>query len=156
MRKCGNISPYMRRSLVIYNFTTAPFWIFSFMRKIWFSFLSVQRIIGLLPFSRADGAGDAVATAWGGRGSCGGRRAHGEALSVRVRGEGSAGGHIVHVPTTLQSHSSQFVSLFAHPLTYYSTEKKLIILELNTDYQTVWKSQLCKSNYCLLYATDRM
>jgi hypothetical protein len=27
MRKCANISPYMRRSLVIYNFATAPFWI---------------------------------------------------------------------------------------------------------------------------------
>jgi hypothetical protein len=25
MRKCANISPYMRRSLVIYDFATAPF-----------------------------------------------------------------------------------------------------------------------------------
>ncbi len=63
----------------------------------------------MLPFCRADGAGDAVATAGGGRGSGGSGRAHGEPLSVRVRGEGSAGGHIVHVPTTLQSHSSQFI-----------------------------------------------
>jgi hypothetical protein len=44
------------------------------------------------------------------------------------------------------------VSLFAHLVTSYSTEKKFIILELNTDYQTVWQSQLCKSNYCILYA----
>jgi hypothetical protein len=27
-RKCVNISPYMRRTLVIYDFATAPFWIF--------------------------------------------------------------------------------------------------------------------------------
>jgi hypothetical protein len=25
MRKCANISPYMRRPLVIYDFATAPF-----------------------------------------------------------------------------------------------------------------------------------
>ncbi len=25
MRKCGNISPYMRRPIVIYDFATAPF-----------------------------------------------------------------------------------------------------------------------------------
>ncbi len=42
MRKCANISPYMRRPLVIYDFATAPFWISLYMRKIWFSFLSVQ------------------------------------------------------------------------------------------------------------------
>ncbi len=41
MRKCTNISPYMRRLLVIYDFATAPFWIFVYMRKIIFSFLSV-------------------------------------------------------------------------------------------------------------------
>ncbi len=39
MRKCANISPYMRRPLVIYDFATAPFWISLYMRKIWFSFL---------------------------------------------------------------------------------------------------------------------
>ncbi len=37
----GNISPYMRRPLVIYGFKTSPFWISWYMRKIWFSFLSV-------------------------------------------------------------------------------------------------------------------
>ncbi len=41
MRKCENISPYMRRPLVIYGFATAPLWISLYMRKIWFSFLSV-------------------------------------------------------------------------------------------------------------------
>ncbi len=40
-RNCANISPYMRRPLVIYDFATAPFWISLYMRKIWFSFLSV-------------------------------------------------------------------------------------------------------------------
>ena len=43
IRKCANISPYMRRPLVTYDFATAPFWISLYMRKIWFSFLSVQR-----------------------------------------------------------------------------------------------------------------
>jgi hypothetical protein len=38
MRKCENISPYMKRPLVIYDFATAPFWITLYMRKIWFSF----------------------------------------------------------------------------------------------------------------------
>ncbi len=38
MRKCANISPYMRRPLVIYDFATAPFWISLYMNKIWFSF----------------------------------------------------------------------------------------------------------------------
>ncbi len=41
MRKCANISPYMRRPLVIYHFATAPFWITWYIRKIWVSFLSV-------------------------------------------------------------------------------------------------------------------
>jgi hypothetical protein len=41
MRKCANISPYMRMPLVIYDFATAPFWISLYMRKIVFSFLSV-------------------------------------------------------------------------------------------------------------------
>jgi hypothetical protein len=43
MRKCPNISPYIRRPLVIYDFATAPLWISRYMRKIWFSFLSVHR-----------------------------------------------------------------------------------------------------------------
>ncbi len=43
MRKWENISPYMRRPLVIYDFTTAPLWIFYIMRQICFSFFSVQR-----------------------------------------------------------------------------------------------------------------
>jgi hypothetical protein len=34
MRKCANISPYMRRPLVIYDFATAPFRISLFTRKI--------------------------------------------------------------------------------------------------------------------------
>ncbi len=33
----------MRRPLVIYDFATATFWISLYMRKSWFSFLSVQR-----------------------------------------------------------------------------------------------------------------
>jgi len=45
MRKCGNIFPNMRRPLVIYDFATAPFWISLYMRKIWFSFLSVWMIM---------------------------------------------------------------------------------------------------------------
>jgi hypothetical protein len=43
MRKCANISLYMRRPLVIYDFATAPLWLSLYMRKIWFSFLSVQK-----------------------------------------------------------------------------------------------------------------
>ncbi len=38
MRKCANISAYMRRPFVIYDFATAPLWIYLYMRKIWFSF----------------------------------------------------------------------------------------------------------------------
>ncbi len=47
MRKCANISPYMRtrRLLVIYYFATAPFWISLHMKKIRFSFLLVQHPI---------------------------------------------------------------------------------------------------------------
>ncbi len=42
MRKCANISLYMRRPLVTYDFfATAPFWISLCMRTILFSFLSV-------------------------------------------------------------------------------------------------------------------
>ncbi len=43
MRKCANSSPYMRRPLVIYDFATVPLWISLYMRKIWFTFLSVWR-----------------------------------------------------------------------------------------------------------------
>ncbi len=42
MKNAANIQSYMRRPLVIYDFPTAAFWIFSYMRKILFSFLSVQ------------------------------------------------------------------------------------------------------------------
>ncbi len=42
MSKCSKISPYVRRPLVIYDFATAPFSISLYMRKIWFSFLSVH------------------------------------------------------------------------------------------------------------------
>ncbi len=45
MRKCANISPYVRRPLVIYDFATAPFWFSLYMRKIRVSFLSVCCII---------------------------------------------------------------------------------------------------------------
>jgi hypothetical protein len=41
MGKCKNISPYMRRPKVIYDFATAPLRISLYMRKISFSFLSV-------------------------------------------------------------------------------------------------------------------
>jgi hypothetical protein len=34
MRKCANISPYMRRLLVVYDFATAPFSISLYMRRI--------------------------------------------------------------------------------------------------------------------------
>ncbi len=43
MRKWVNISLYMRRPLVIYDFATPPLWISLYMKKIWFSFLSVWR-----------------------------------------------------------------------------------------------------------------
>ena len=46
MKKCANISPYMRRPLVIYDFATAPLWISLYMRKIWF-FLSVYSVSSL-------------------------------------------------------------------------------------------------------------
>ncbi len=42
MRECANIQSYIRRPLVIFDFSTAPFWISLYMRKIQFSFLSVQ------------------------------------------------------------------------------------------------------------------
>jgi hypothetical protein len=38
MRKCANISPYMRRLLVIYNFASAPFSISLYMRRVFFLF----------------------------------------------------------------------------------------------------------------------
>jgi hypothetical protein len=38
MKKCANISPYVRRPFVIYDFGTDPFWIFLYMRKIFLSF----------------------------------------------------------------------------------------------------------------------
>jgi hypothetical protein len=52
MRKCANISPYIRRPLAIYDFATAPFSISSYMRKKLFSFLSVYLLFmfyGFLP-----------------------------------------------------------------------------------------------------------
>ena len=48
MRKCANISPYMRRLLVIYDFATALLRIYLYMMKIWFSFLSVYLIIEIV------------------------------------------------------------------------------------------------------------
>ncbi len=39
MRKCANISPYIRRPFVIYDFAPDPFWITFYTRKIFFSFL---------------------------------------------------------------------------------------------------------------------
>ncbi len=44
MRKCANIQSYMRRPLVMYDFATAPFWIFLCMGKFCFIFLSVQAV----------------------------------------------------------------------------------------------------------------
>ncbi len=41
MRKCANIQPYMRRPLVIYDFAPDPFLIPLYLRKIFFSFLSL-------------------------------------------------------------------------------------------------------------------
>ncbi len=43
MRKCANIQPYKRRPLVKYDFATTPFRISLYIRKIQFSFLSVQK-----------------------------------------------------------------------------------------------------------------
>ncbi len=42
MMKCANIYSYVRRPLVIYDFATAPLRISLYMRKVSFSFLSVQ------------------------------------------------------------------------------------------------------------------
>ncbi len=42
MGKYLRISLYIRKPLLIYNFATAPLWISLYMRKILFSFLSVQ------------------------------------------------------------------------------------------------------------------
>jgi hypothetical protein len=48
MRKCANISPYMRRRpLVIYDFATAPLWI-SFYEEKLISFLSVYCVLDAL------------------------------------------------------------------------------------------------------------
>jgi hypothetical protein len=44
MGKYLRISSYIRKPFLIYNFATAPLWISLSMRKIWFSFLSVQRL----------------------------------------------------------------------------------------------------------------
>jgi hypothetical protein len=41
MRKCANISPYMRRPLVLYDFATAPLWISLYLRQN-FDFLFYQ------------------------------------------------------------------------------------------------------------------
>jgi hypothetical protein len=37
----GNISSYIRKAFLIYDFPTVPLWISLYMSKIWFSFLSV-------------------------------------------------------------------------------------------------------------------
>ncbi len=48
MRKCANISPYMRRPLVIFDFATAPLWISLNMREnLIFFFISVQYVASL-------------------------------------------------------------------------------------------------------------
>ncbi len=41
MTKYVRISSYIRKSFLIYHLATAPIWIFLYMRKIFFSFLSV-------------------------------------------------------------------------------------------------------------------
>jgi hypothetical protein len=48
MRKCANISIYMRRPLVIFDFATAPLRIYLYMMKILFSYLSVYLIIEIV------------------------------------------------------------------------------------------------------------
>ncbi len=55
MRKRANISPYMRRPLVIYDFATAPFWISLYMRKNLFYFLSVYWILYFWDFFGSEG-----------------------------------------------------------------------------------------------------
>ncbi len=42
MRKCAIIYSFMRRPLVIYDFPPDPFWISLYMRKIFFSFLTMM------------------------------------------------------------------------------------------------------------------
>ncbi len=53
MRKCTNISPYVRRPLVIYDFASDPFWISLYMRKILFLFYQCTRIFSTTAFSDA-------------------------------------------------------------------------------------------------------
>jgi hypothetical protein len=43
MVKYLRISSFIRKPFFIYDFATAPFWISLYMRKIFFSLLSVQR-----------------------------------------------------------------------------------------------------------------
>ncbi len=45
MGKYLRISSYIRKPFLIYDFATAPLWISLYMRKIWFSFLSVHCIL---------------------------------------------------------------------------------------------------------------
>jgi hypothetical protein len=42
MVKYLRISSYIRTPFLVYDFATAPLWISFYMRKIWFSFLSVH------------------------------------------------------------------------------------------------------------------
>jgi hypothetical protein len=42
MGKYLRISSYIRKPFLIYDFETAPLWISFYMRKMWFSFLSVH------------------------------------------------------------------------------------------------------------------
>ncbi len=44
MGKYLRISSYIRKPFLIYDFATDPLWISLYMRKIWFSFLSVCKI----------------------------------------------------------------------------------------------------------------
>ncbi len=43
MGKYLRISSYIRKPFLIYDFATAPLWISLYMRKLWFSFLSVYK-----------------------------------------------------------------------------------------------------------------
>jgi hypothetical protein len=60
MRKCANISPYMRRPLVIYDFATAPFKNFLLYEEnlIFFIISVLCRCMGIAWFSDGSDCGE--------------------------------------------------------------------------------------------------
>ncbi len=44
MGKYLRISSYIKKSFLIYDFATAPLWVYLYMRKILFSYLSVWKL----------------------------------------------------------------------------------------------------------------